>query len=482
MITELSCTVDNETKIYPFSENELEFIDKGSYSTVYKCKLISENIIKIVNCEHNNLFYSAITEISALKILSGIDNFPKVNNFYTSVCKKFIKISMSHSGIDIRQYSLGLSHIDRQNNFYDIMGQLIRGLYYLNTNNIFNTDIHIKNILIKKYNNNAHLTIIDFNICNFGTNYRYHTASNKILSVNKFKLFGGTHYMQAPENPFFVKNKTYSWYVGIIAIIFCDPMFNIFNVSKYLKYISRGSYNPYNDDNENNKLNSLKYFNQILHHFNFDNELKMCFLEYTNRTNINQLYIKYNSSSGTKIISNINNIVIIPVSSLDGNNALFNEMTKLNNWLTFAKRNILIDWIVEIIGSEKNKEVLIQFVYLCDQYILKHSINIDIYQLIGSCCLIIADIMMNCNNMSINTMIYYCADTYQKQEFDEMLIKILLSDINLWNNNIYDSILKQHSNNSNNSNNNDTVRDDNDSINFDDCVKYVKNNVFFNKI
>jgi serine/threonine protein kinase len=377
--------------------NDIKLIGEGTYSKVYKytCNDLSKTTFVLKRIRYDIYDVTTIKEIAALKYLNNVKYFPIINEI--KINNRKASIIMNYHGINILSFSKKLSNIKREDIFSLLISQLISGLKFLQDHKIFNVDIKCENILIDDDNK---LTIIDFNLSFFGHNKQTEQIIN---------LTCGTSYMQAPEKPNFIIDKTYSWYIGIISFYYFYPHTELESVSFNCMIFKL-------------KLINLTIIVDITSCLILDaslrNSLKKLHLNYGHDL-IKTLIIKKNK------ISNIN-----------------------NNWFNIDNRNIdnrdiLIKWLKDVIVEVEinNQElILAKTMDIIDQYVDSHAIKLSDYQLLGIVSLFIIDSLINnysnnYSNLTIDLMMELCVKQYNHEQFD-LMIKTILLDNDLFVNEI----------------------------------------------
>jgi serine/threonine protein kinase len=194
-------------KIDKYYVNENECLGKGAFSTVYKGTLISNNLmVAVKKITRENMNIKMIERLNdEILIMNLIKKNPHPNiikcyDIYDNVVNVYIMMEYCDSG----DLSSIMQEPIREVWVQYYMCQLVNGLKYLNSNNIFHRDIKPKNILLTK--NSKILKIADFGLARI-------LNSNSIINT----LCGSPLYM----SPEILHKKSHStksdlWSIGIV--------------------------------------------------------------------------------------------------------------------------------------------------------------------------------------------------------------------------------------------------------------------------
>lgn len=141
------------------------FITRGSFGKIYSEK---DNIVKKVKLvtrsnkkNHPHVEYSTIREIAFLNNFKH-PNIIKMKEVKKSSEKNSVKIILEHGGLPLGQW--GKKNADKIDHLPWITYQILKALYYLETNNIVHSDIKPSNIVV---DNDNTAKLIDFGGCIF---------------------------------------------------------------------------------------------------------------------------------------------------------------------------------------------------------------------------------------------------------------------------------------------------------------------------
>jgi hypothetical protein len=123
---------------------------------------------------------------------------------------------------------------------------------------------------------------------------------------------------------------------------------------------------------------------------------------------------------------------------------LNSEFSNTGN-ITLRMRRILADWLLEVCFDQKMKPTTIHLVInLLDIFLEKSEVNMNKLQCVGSACLYIASTIEEIYSMDIDSLIYYMADTYPKEEFINCYKNILnVLGYKIYYNTYYDALIQK---------------------------------------